>query len=463
MVNLNRTRIAIVVALAAAALAGPHAGAAAPVHPGQNGALTAKEMAMARVAWTYFQNNYQPTTGLVNAVDAYPSTTMWDTASYLGGLVAARELGLTDKNDFDQRMAALLKTFNTLSLFRDELPNKVYNAQTAEKVNYSNKPGEIGFSALDLGRLLVWFRIIKERYPEHANAIDRAVLRWNFCSVLDACGSMYGAYVKPDKTTGYVQEGRLGYEEYAAKGFQLWGFRTERASKAQPFEVTPIFGVAVAYDSRDPRRLGAHNYVVSESYVLDGIEFNFDNAGDRSVDDMKFSDAETKEFAERVYRVQELRYEKTGVLTARTEHQLEKAPYFVYDTVYTDGYAWNTISEDGKFRPEFAAVALKGALGLWSLWNTPYTARLFDAVSGMFDPKKGFYEGIYENGSGPIPAFTANNNGIILETLLYKVQGKLLKFGPPAETVWDQAVGDLYGGRNQCLRAAQRQPVCGKS
>ncbi len=41
---------------------------------------------------------------------------------------------------------------------------------------------------------------------------------------------------------------------------------------------------------------------------------------------MKFSDLPIKELADRVYRVQELRYERTGTLTARTEHQLEKAP-----------------------------------------------------------------------------------------------------------------------------------------
>ena len=63
------------------------------------------------------------------------------------------------------------------------------------------------------------------------------------------------------------------------------------------------------------------------------------------------------------------------------------------------------------------------------LWNGPYSKRLFEAVSGVFDAKKGFYEGIYENGKGPIRTFTANNNGIVLECLLYKVQGKLLKFG----------------------------------
>jgi len=40
----------------------------------RSGKLTAQEMTMARNAWQYFVANYQPTTGLVNAVNKYPPT-----------------------------------------------------------------------------------------------------------------------------------------------------------------------------------------------------------------------------------------------------------------------------------------------------------------------------------------------------------------------------------------------------
>ena len=153
------TTITATFVLGAALLAGQRT-----PHPGQNGSLTTRELAMARVAWKYFQSNTQPNTGLVNAVDSYPSTTMWDTASYIGALVAVRELGVIEKSEFDRRLTALLETLNSFSLFRGELPNKVYHTATAEKADYSNKPAEIGFSALDLGRLLIWLRIAKERY-----------------------------------------------------------------------------------------------------------------------------------------------------------------------------------------------------------------------------------------------------------------------------------------------------------
>ncbi len=417
----------------------------------RNGKLTEVEMQMARVAWKYFENNYQETTGMVNAVDKYPSTTMWDIASYMAGLVSAYELGIIEKTIFDKRMVALLKTFNELSFFRGELPNKVYNSKTGEKVNYTNKPGEIGFSALDLGRLLIWLKIIKERYPQYGGSIDKFVLRWNVCNVLDDEGTLFGSAIDKEKKVKYLQEGRLGYEEYAAKGFRLWGFKTDKASRPEPFNYINIYGIDIPYDSRDPRKLGAHNYVVTESYALDGLEFGFDMPEDKTSGPYEYTDKVTAEFAQRIYMVQEKRFRETGIMTARTEHQLDGAPYFVYDAVFTDGYAWNTITEDGKYVPEFSAVALKGAIGLWALWETEYTDILFNYVANLYDPEKGFYEGIYENGKGLIKTFTSNNNGIILSTLLFKVQGKLLKFGQ-VESLWDKTIKDEFSSDGGCIK-----------
>lgn len=409
------------------------------LHPGRNGALTEEELNMAQIAWKYFENNYQKNTGLVNAADGYPSTTMWDTASYLAALVSVYELKIINKQLFEQRITKLLQTLNELSFFQDSLPNKVYNTQTREKVNYANQPGEIGTSGLDLGRLLVWMKIIKERYPTYSTDIDRFVMRWDFSKLLDSKGTIFGASVDSDNA---VQEGRLGYEEYAAKGFQLWGFDTSEASKAEPYNTISIYGIDIPYDSRDPKVFHAHNYVVSESYVLDAIEFNWDLANDSDGNDAYSSHPWMQNFAQRIYQVQEQRYKQTGILTARTEHQLDQAPYFVYDTIYSDGIVWNTLTESGELVPQFSAIATKGVFGLWVIWDTEYTNLLFSKISKLYDPQKGFFEGTYENGSGKIKQFTANNNGIILETLLYKVQGKLLRFNGQQNSLWDKSIAE---------------------
>ncbi len=79
---------------------------------------------MARIAWKYFENNYQESTGLVNAVNNYPSVTWWDAASYLAGTTSAYELGIIEKEEFDKRLVRFLTTLNTLDLFKGELPNK---------------------------------------------------------------------------------------------------------------------------------------------------------------------------------------------------------------------------------------------------------------------------------------------------------------------------------------------------
>ena len=417
---------------------------------------------MARTAWKYFENNLQESTGLVNAVNDYPSTTLWDTASYLGGLVTAYELEIIEREEFARRLVKILATFNSLEFFRGELPNKVYHTQTAKKVNYANQDGEIGYSALDLGRLLIWLKIIKNRYPEFGNSIDNFILRWNFCNVVDDRGIMFGAIIGPDNATQYVQEGRLGYEEYAAKGFQLWDVDTDLASRPEPFSIMATYGVEIPYDSRDPRELDAHNYVVTESYVLDALELNWDLVGDYSSGDDRHTDKITASFGDLVYEAQVARYRATGILTARTEHQLDGPPYFVYDTIYTDGYAWNTITEDGKHVPRFSAIALKGALGMWAVWKTDYTDLLFDVIADLFNPEKGFYEGLYENGSGVIEAHTANNNGIMLESLLYKSQGKLLR---PSDNVslWDQTMTDefLWDRQNGKLKCFPKKRLPG--
>lgn len=407
------------------------------------GALNAREMQAAKIAWHYFETFTQPTTGLANSVGNYPSTTLWDTASYIAAIIAAYELCIIEKPEFDNRMFKLMTTFKRLSLFRNELPNKVYHTKTAQKVDYTNKPGEIGYSALDIGRFLVWMRILKNRYPYFSNTIDSILLQWDFSNVITKEGLLRGARI--DKKTGatlYMQEGRLGYEEYAAKGFALWGFRPMLAHRAEPYMTARIFGVPVPYDGRDPRIFHAQNYVVTEGYILDGLELNFDMPHDDSSNDMIHSDGWRAEFADRIYLVQQNRHKETGFLTARSEHNVKGAPYFTYDTIFSDGYAWNTVTPRGDYAPNHAAVSSKAAMGLWALWETDYTDALFDAIIELFDPQKGMYEGLYEHGQGKIEIFTANNNGIILTALLYKVQGKILTPYTEKTEVWFTAFRD---------------------
>jgi hypothetical protein len=173
-----------------------------------------------------------------------------------------------------------------------------------------------------------------------------------------------------------------------------------------------VNGIQVGTDVRDNIRFGANNAIVSEPYILDGIEFGFDQT--------------SQELAWRVYQAQEARFQQEGILTAVSEDNIDEAPYFIYNTVFSNGKAWNTLSEDGREWPEFKSISTKAVFGWHALYNTPYTKTLLDSMANANDPKLGWFSGIYEKDMRVNKALTANTNGIILESLAYKAFGRLI-------------------------------------
>jgi hypothetical protein len=91
---------------------------------------------------------------------------------------------------------------------------------------------------------------------------------------------------------------------------------------------------------------------------------------------------------------------------------------------------------------------------LWVLWNSKYSDTLFNYIAENYDSEMGFYEGIYEKNNIPIKAFTVNNNGIILECLLYKVEGKLLKYKYETkdESLWDKSIKEGTANKKRILQ-----------
>lgn len=384
-------------------------------------ALTDDEIQYASVAWQYFLKNTNPETGLVNSVSQYPAATLWDTSSYLLGLISAYRLGVVDAQEFNQRTKKLLGTLATMPLFDDQLPNKSYSTVNAAMVTYNNDPTTrgIGWSAIDIGRILVPFNVLVWHYPEFTTDVNRVLSSWELASIVrDA--EMIGAAVDENNQTLYWQEGRLGYEEYAAKSLMLSGIDLSQALDYQSnFEYVKINGVAIGTDLRTPDKFDALNAVVSEPYVLDGLEFGWDRY--------------SRSLAYGVYRAQQARYEESGILTAVSEDNIDEAPYFVYNTVFANGKAWNAVTEDGTDASEFRSVSTKTVFGLHALYRTVYTELLMDAVKSSFDPDEGWYSGIYEASGKTNEALTANTNGIILESLHYIQYGPLLSLGRPAQ------------------------------
>ena len=389
--------------------------------------LSPEDEAYARSAWNYFVDNTQPDTGFSNSAGGFPSGTLWDFGNYLAAMNAARWMGFIDQAEFDHRMNQFLTALGGLRLFEDTLPNKVYNSANGEMVDYGNNPIErgIGWSALDIGRILAAFHIIRTCHPQYGDWMQGIIDSWNIEASLKD-DMLYGAAVLPDDSTLLVQEGRLGYEEYAARGYQLWGYRADKALAYEPFEFVDIYGLQIPVDKRAYQETNANNYVVSESYILDAIEFGLSG--------------EQVDYARRVYEAQKRRYEDTGLLTAVSEDNINGPPYFLYSTVYSNGVPWAVITENNELYQEMRTLSTKAAIGWYIVYpDEPYAKQLFDRVKDACNSGRGYFAGIFESKlSEPPPApdapyevakeyynniLTGNTNGIITEMFYYKARG----------------------------------------
>ncbi|SRR5579883_2261564 len=371
------------------------------------GTLTQQEMKSAKLAWLYFQRNWNEQTGLVNSVDGFTSVTMWDQATAIAALVSARELKIIPAAEFEAKMRKMLLTLASMPLYKGELPNKVYNTKTLTPVNYTqpDKPEEIGWSALDLGRMAIWLKIVEAKYPQMRPQVEAVWQHWQIKRLVNN-GQMYGTALVQGKEN-YTQEGRLGYESYAAYGLKLWGLDVERALDYQSHTgYVNLYGQGVPYDQRDYDNSGANNYVVSEPYILDGIETGFQ--------------ALPKAYADRILAAQAARYQATKYLTALTEDNLDRSPYFVYNSLFVNGKSWATVTDTQQQYDNLRFLSAKAAIGWHILYHTTYTSKLFDFVQTNLQSNGGWYNGFYESLQKPNRILTANNNGVILESLLYK-------------------------------------------
>ena len=377
--------------------------------------LSPRDLENARIAWRYFEKNTQTQTGLVNSVDGFPSTTIWDQGSYILGLISAERIGIVDKQTFDDRLSRVLGTLARLPLFDGKLPNKAYDTRSTEMVDYSNAatPGGIGWSALDVARISVPLNIILYDYPLHASNAAKVLSHWNFAAMIRD-GQLFGSRLADETgVVEIVQEGRLGYEEYAARAVGLLGLDAMNAALYEDFlQFKNVGKQSIAVDSRSHTQFDAHVYVVSEPYLLTALEFGFDTS--------------SKELAQRIYMAQSDRYQATGQLTAVSEDNIDQAPYFIYNSVFANGKAWNALAEDGSQHDDKRTISTKAVFGWDAVFATEYTDRLMRHIAPTATENTGFYSGIYEEDNRLNAVATANTNGVILEAIQYKLNGPLL-------------------------------------
>lgn len=374
----------------------------APPPPGRSEAAIYADAA--RIAWQFIERKSEPATGLAWAHNTHQYITAWDMGSLLAAVYSAHQLGIISDATFHARTQRLLETFNTMALADDTGFNRTYDAVTGRMVNRSfnfTNTGT-GWSPVDIGRLLIALKMVATTHPQYAAKAQAIVNRLNMSRIIRD-GVMRGSDRDSRGNFFTYREGGLGYEQYGAAGFALWGVKASIAldpnANATPVEV---LGVRVYTDERGGAR------ITSEPYVMLGMETGFYHP-------------DLRKQAERVLQAQEARYTQRGILTMVSEDALPDPPhYFYYYSVYHNGRTFVVEGpEDGTYVDQPRWVSSKAAFGYRALMPTPYTLRVLEAVQPAGVPGSGWGAGVYEGTLRPTGEPSLNTNALILEAALY--------------------------------------------
>lgn len=392
--------------------------AAETVANAPRGPLTEEERRLyteiARDSWAYFEANYQPATGLVNSTRDWAFTTTWDIGSQMLAFRAAKELKLLTSGEYDRRMSRLLTTLERAGLFNRIAYNKSYSTRDGSMGNGVVKDGA-GYSATDMGRLLISLKIIATRDPQFAAQVERIVRRMNFSEMVKG-GYMHGSLLGRNGRPYVFQEGRIGYEQYMAVGFNLWG-----ADVANSLDYTKnmvstekVFGVDIPVDGRWQDRL------LSEPFYLLGLELGFSPA--------------MRELSQRVLDAQEGRYKSTGQITIVTEDAVGIAPYyFYYYCVYCNRKPFVVdLAAVGRTLDEPRWVSTKGAFGWHAVLPSDYTRIATEHVARARDPRRGWASGVYERTGASTRTYDINTAAVLLEVAAFQLRGARPLIEPPA-------------------------------
>lgn len=363
----------------------------------------------ARTSWNLVNRITEPTTGLARAHARYSYVTLWDVAGVIAANYTARELGFIDDATYDAHIQRILATLSTVDLYDKSAFNRIYDAKTGRMVDNAGKISIVGagWSSVDIGRLLVWLRIVSSKQPKYLPLATQVVRRLNMSKVLDD-GFLRGLQVDPKtgKKTTFTED-EIGYQQYALSGFTMWGARVNPAGLDVRKNVAAINVLGVRLLISSP----GNDRVMSEPFIMMGMETGFRTA-------------DIARQAVQVLAAQTARYQQTRIVTAVTEDALPDPPYyFYYYSVYHRGNPFVVESLDDKVVERPRWVSSKAAFGWNAVLPNAYTQLLLRTVRPAGTPD-GWGSGVYEDTLQPTGVPSLNTAALIMESALYRTRGR---------------------------------------
>ncbi len=363
--------------------------------------LTRQELILANKARYYIERNWNSDTGLIDSVQGYPHSTMWDIASSLAALLALDALKLMPSNEASFKIEKTLSTLANFPLYNGKLPNREYNTQTAlpsGRFSKSKSNGN-GWSALDIGRLLIWLHVTSKMKPQFSEQINQIITKWDLSAAIHN-KTLYGE-LKTRTGRVYRQEGRLGYLQYAATGFKLYGYNVSEAFSKNNIKQINVSNVPLLIDTRNLP------FFTTDPHALSAIELHMRDSWWNQLDEL--------------YQLHHEYYKRTGKSWVFAEDAMSHSPWFSYNNIYFYGTPWLSTSAGGKPIENPQVFSNKIAISLSVLFDDEFSSMIKKQVINNSLGLRSVPTGTYDN-NAPNQAFNINTNSLVLVSLWFKTR-----------------------------------------
>ena len=321
------------------------------------------------------------------------NVTMWDVGSQVNGLIAAAQLGLVSREQFDSNIEQILDQIHGRRTDGRLLPQGWLRV---ERHRWGNK----NFDGSDAGRLLSSLENLR-----------------SYASLHDRLGELVGSWdlreIVIDGEVHSVSEGQLhsSYRShsahYSARAFRRWGIDVK-----SPYEV---FEGQSTYDDQ-VALLEAASWIGpigAEPLLLEALELGMSR--------------ESTYLADVLFAAQLEDHHETGRLIAVSEGPMDREPWFTYQGLQLDApertWALDTVGKEQKYRtPEFwrdnLMISSKAAY-LWAAYRPhEYSDKLVSFVRNRCRTKHGFASGTFNHSNQVMSTYTdLNTNGVILQAI----------------------------------------------
>jgi hypothetical protein len=390
---------------------------------GKPRALTSLERAAAQQAWRYVLANRQSATGLVNGKDSYPVSSVADIAQTIAAYHSALALQFIEREGFEADMRQLLGTLRELPLYNRELYNRDYDSRTGRMLDLGARSSELGsgWAAEDIGRLLLWLRVLGNTAPDLAPAGEAVVGRLRLSRLVSG-GLLYSA-LNQDGREQVFSDLRLGRQQATAAALSLWGV---------------LLPAMLGYDEAVLRRVGT---VVAPGDKRDGGAVSPEVFA-RVIVELGGIDGCFEAAARNMLVAQHTLAARRGAPVMIADELLDRAPWFVYGSLASGGQEWRVNDFDQQPQPALANFSVKAA----HLWAAIDSSAPTLAARGLADSlersDRGLYGGRYLDGRTNL-ALSLDTNASVLLAANYAQRGgqPLLRVDNPV----DHACAGLHG------------------